>query len=157
MPLFLNIFLNVKSSQLTSALRPYRLVVEPPPVLTKLLNVNDLVNVYNEVLMVEMKKQVDSVLIYWKSDKQKAAAEEANCKFDHPIPWYPVNSPQSPEFTTNIPEDVASRIVEYEKNSIIRYFYSVYIFSPLFFLLFLLMSKLVYLPCVILITNQKTR
>ena len=58
---------------LVSALRPFRLSVEPKPFLSRLLKIDGLINFYNSILLSEMTEYVDRVLRYYKDNSKETS------------------------------------------------------------------------------------
>lgn len=105
------------SDMLTSALRPFSLIVEPTPVLSYLLNIEDLVNFYNSILSLEMNSYVDMVMNQVKSNS-KADAADAGFEYSFYLPWYPT-SDRGGLFETRIPEDTCGALTNYLRSSVI--------------------------------------
>ena len=92
------------SDMLTSALRPFRLIIKPPPVLSRLLRIDDLINSYNSILLNEMNGYVDMVMNQVKT-MSKGEAAEVGIEYTSTLPWYPVSNAEG-RFETRIPEGI---------------------------------------------------
>ena len=103
------------SDMLTSALRPFRLTVQPEPVLTHLLDIDNLVGFYNTILLTEMSTLAGNALMQCKNNSK----EESGIDYCYILPWYPLKN-STGEYETRIPEGVSSVVVTYLKSSLVR-------------------------------------
>jgi len=95
---------NQYSDMLISALRPVGLSVEPKPILSRLLKIDDLINDYSTILLSEMTSLVERTIQQCKAHSK----EETALPFNYDLPWYPHKLASSEVVITHIPEDVTA-------------------------------------------------
>lgn len=91
------------SNMLTNALRPIGLTVDPKPIFSRVLKIDDLMNDYCTILLGEMATLVENTVKNCKSHSK----EESSLSFTSELPWYPHKLAQSHLAITCIPEDIS--------------------------------------------------
>jgi hypothetical protein len=98
---------------INSALRSFKLCIQPQPTLSLCLDFSKFISWYGSIVRTEMTEYINATVIQWKDDAKARIGKDPLWLVEEPLPWLPVRKGEGSIFISLIPEDCITVLSQY--------------------------------------------